>query len=233
MAGRILIAGPGRAGTTLLVRLLDALGFETGADRLPFHERSRAGLESKANAGDAARVVKNPALNTRLRGMIEAGEVEPEDVEWLLVPLRTLGDAAASRVNVALEQCDVHAPGGLIGTKRPSRQRAVLAEGTYRLFETAALYELPTIVLEFPRFTQDPAYAFRRLEPLLQGRPEEDFEEAWNSVVDPGLLRVAPVRMPRFADVQVVPARFRAFVHRKLKPAITRAFRAGSHPADR
>jgi cation diffusion facilitator CzcD-associated flavoprotein CzcO len=222
MGVRILIAGPGRSGTTLLVRLLDALGLDTGADRLSFNRGPRAGLESSPLAPEAARVVKSPELSVRLREMIESGRLRPEDVEWVLVPLRRLDDAAASRVRVALKQHSVRAPGGLIGTTRPGRQRERLAENTYKLFETAALYELPLIVLEYPRFATDPEYAFRRLQPLLRHCAQADFDRAWHSVVDPKLVRTGPLEMPRLAAIRAAPLRLRLFLGTKLGPVTAR-----------
>ena len=219
MASHIVITGPGRSGTTLLVQLLGALGFETGADRLAFSEQAHAGLESDVLADDAPHVVKNPALTWQLRGLIESGRLDPATVEWLIVPLRSLSESAASRVKIAAEQRSVHPSGGLFGTNWPRKQRDWLAEATYGLFETAALFELPLIVLEYPRFARDAAYAARRLKPLLHGRSHVDFEAAWRSVVDPTLVRSGPIEVPPFADATLAAVRLRDWGKRKLAGA--------------
>jgi hypothetical protein len=212
----VLIAGPGRSGTTLLVKLLDAVGFDTGADRLRYFEGANAGLEANVLGPEAAHVVKNPSLSWKLRELLESGRLAPESVEWLLIPLRDLDQVAASRVRRTIEQRDVNAPGGLVGTRKPREQRERLASLTYGLFETAALYELPLLVLEYPRFARDPAYAFRRLRPLLGDCSEGQFEAAWHAVVDGDLLREEPIGPPRFADPIAVLLRLKRWLGLKF-----------------
>jgi hypothetical protein len=219
----VLIAGPGRSGTTLLVRLLDALGFDTGADRLRYFEGANAGLEANVLGPEAAHVVKNPSLSWRLREMLESGQLAPERIEWLVIPLRRLDQVAASRVRRTIEQRDLNAPGGLVGTRKPRQQHERLAGLSYGLFETAALYELPLVVLEYPRFARDPAYAFRRLRPLLGDRSEAEFEAAWHAVVDPDLLRDEPVAFPRFADQTAALLRLKRWLGLKLAALRRRA----------
>lgn len=214
--GHVLIAGPGRAGTTLLVKLLGELGLDTGSDRLAFHAGARAGLESSVLSPDAPHVVKSPKLTTSLGALIESGRLDPRQVEWLIVPLRPLADAAASRVRVSVEQRGVrNVPGGLVGTMRPARQQRWLAESTYGLFETAARYEIPLVVLQYPQFVSDPEYAFRRLRPLLGDRDHAAFAAAWNSVVDPALVNAGPVEMPRLATLRTAPWRLRTVAELK------------------
>jgi hypothetical protein len=220
----IMIAGPGRSGTTLLVRLLEALGFETGSSQLWINEYAHAGLEADLLASDAPYVVKSPALSWQLRSLIEDGRLDPCAVEWLLVPLRSLDDVTASRVTNSTEQRDVHSDGGLIGTVRPRKQREWLAAATYGLFETAALYELPLITLEYPRFAMESGYAFRRLKPLLRGCEEAEFEIAWRAVVDPSLIRSEPIEMPRFADVTIALARLKFWVKGRIWAVRRRLF---------
>jgi hypothetical protein len=202
----ILIAGPGRSGTTLLVKILGALGFNTGEGRLRFFAHAQAGLESNVLSPQAPYVVKSPNLSAQLASLIEEGRVAPSQIDWLIVPLRALDEAAASRVQVAIDQHSVRGVrGGLVGTVLPARQKPRLAETTYTLFETAARHEIPLIVLEYPRFGTDAEYAFRRLAPLLGDRDYAEFSAAWSSVVDPDLLRAEQVRMPRFATLRVLP----------------------------
>ena len=200
----IVIAGPGRSGTTLLVKLFADLGFETGGRLRPFSADANAGLEDDLLEPDAPRVVKNPDLTWQLRQFLDSGKVAPDAIEWLIVPLRNLPDAAASRVRVAALARDTAAPGGLVRTRRPKRQRKELAEATYGLFETAGVFELPLIVLEYPRFATDADYAFRRLSPALGDCSKERFSAAWTGVVDPALVRVASVPVPAFADLRFV-----------------------------
>lgn len=209
MSSHILIAGPGRSGTTFLVKLLDALEFDTGLHQLTYIEDAHAGYESDPLDPEAAHVVKNPSLNVRLRHMLDAGELDPTRVDWLLVPMRDLESAAASRVKTSLAMGGIRVPGGLVGTIWPRRQGKRLAEETYSLFETAALYELPLIVLEYPKFVIDTEYAFRRLKPILYNRSYRDFAAAWHSVVEETLVRTGPIEFPYLATVRCIPLQLR------------------------
>ena len=66
LSRHIVIAGPGRSGTTLLVRLFDRLGFDIGDPELGYFESAHAGLETELLSPEAPRVVKSPALTWRL-----------------------------------------------------------------------------------------------------------------------------------------------------------------------
>jgi hypothetical protein len=220
MNRHLVIAGPGRSGSTLLVRLLDEIGFETGADRLQYFEAADAGLEADIRAADAPYVVKNPVLSWELRELFESGELTPESVDCLVVLVRELDAAAASRLRVAAVTGDLDAPGGLWLTKGARRQRYALAAVTYEVFLTAARYELPLIVMEYPRFARDAGYAFRRLAPVLGTRDEQEFLRAWQAVVDPARVRADDeVPVPRFAACRVALLRAR----RRLEARRTRA----------
>lgn len=118
---------------------------------------------------DAPYVVKKPDLTWQLRGLLDAGAVDPARIECLVVPLRELSQAAASRVAVSISAGSVQAAGGVILSRWPGRQQADLAKATCSLFEAAALYEVPLITLEYPRFARDAEYAWRRLEPVVAG----------------------------------------------------------------
>lgn len=211
-----MIAGPGRSGTTLLVRLLDRLGLDIGQPELGYYEPIHAGLESELLSPNAPRVVKKPALTWLLGEMLASGDIAADRIEWLVVPLRDLGEAAASRIRISVEHRDVRALGGLVRTSRPAKQRSELAETTYGLMQTAASYEIPLILLEYPRFAQDVEYAFRRLEPMLPEVTVDDFRAAWLAVVDPELVRDKPQPIPRFAGTKIVALRIRRWLKRRF-----------------
>jgi hypothetical protein len=212
----IVITGPGRSGTTLLVRLFRELGFETGGKVCPFFESAHAGLEDDLLDPEAPHVVKNPDLTWRLLGLLESREIDPREIEWLLVPVRQLDEAAASRVTMILKERDVDAPGGLVRTAWPTHQRRELAYAMYDLIYAAAVFELPLVILEYPRFARDIDYALRRLRPILGDRPPDEFAHAWRRVVDPDLVRSEGFMVPRHADARVAVLRFRRKVRRLL-----------------
>src|SRR4051794_1476497 len=110
---KIVIAGTGRAGTTLLVQVLADLGFDVGVKVNSYIDPvSRAGLEGNIRSPKAPRVVKAPGLSIELDGLIAAGTVA---VEHLIIPVRDLDVAAASRVRAAGYGRDMGARGGMIG----------------------------------------------------------------------------------------------------------------------
>jgi hypothetical protein len=97
----------------------------------------------------------------------------------------------------------------------PSRQRSELAETTYELFHAAAEFDLPLVVLAYPRFALDMDYARRRLSPVI-GNRETGFAEAWTEAVDPSLVRETPIQVPRMAGLRLSVLRIRRAVKARL-----------------
>jgi hypothetical protein len=226
MKRHVVIAGPGRAGTTLLVRLFGRVGLDIGTPTWGYYEGARAGLETDLLAPDAPYVVKKPDLTWQLRGLLEAGTVEPAWIEWLVVPLRDLSQAAASRVAVSVKAGSVQAAGGVSLSRWPGRQQADLAKATYGLLETAALYEIPLVTLEYPRFARDSGYAWRRLQPVVGGVADEAaFADAWREVVDPSLVRDRPIGVPASASVTLGAVRLRKWFKSRLDKGRDRLLR--------
>jgi hypothetical protein len=162
---KIVIAGTGRAGTTLLVQVLGDLGFDTGIKPGAHIElEARAGLEGNIRRPDAPRVVKAPGLSIELDRLLAAGTVA---VEHVIIPVRDLDVAAASRVRAAGYGRDPRARGGMIGrSKRAGAERAALAEWLAQLIVTVTKYDLPHTLLAFPRFAEDADYCFAKLGSL-------------------------------------------------------------------
>src|SRR5260221_11153191 len=94
-ASKIVISGTGRAGTTLLVRLLGALGLDTGerSDVLVgIDKRSHGGLECLFEDRNAPTGVNDLTLPSRLDGLFRANVVS---IQHVIVPVRSLDLAAA------------------------------------------------------------------------------------------------------------------------------------------
>jgi hypothetical protein len=207
----LLIAGPGRSGTTVLVRLLSAMGLETHIERsagtVDYYEDANAGLEDLLTDENAPYVVKSPWAYQWLDHALESGNIV---VDHAIVPVRNLRDAAASRVITELQRINsapgldelisssgrvlehfASTAGGVTYSLEPLDQERILAMGFARLVEVLVRRDVPTILLDFPRFTSDAAYLLRQLRPVLG--PDvtlENVSSALRDVVDPAKVRV-------------------------------------------
>ena len=183
---KIVITGTGRSGTTLLVQILTDLGFDTGfSSEAPIDEATHAGLETRLDSPNAPRIVKNPNLSRRLDEILTAGTAT---VEHVIIPMRDLDVAAASRVRATRYGSNLHVVGGLFGTTNAARQREALALLNYQLMFALAKHEVPHTLLLFPRFAQDGAYLHRQLGFLDPSIPAERWEEAVAGRARPDLI---------------------------------------------
>jgi hypothetical protein len=200
--GHILIGGPGRAGTTVLVQYFTVLGFDTGYGvdeaMTQVDPISRGGLERSLKRGDLTYVSKSPWYANHLGEWIERGELT---VRWMIVPVRELFAAAESRREASRRAeeagLDPEAqPGGLsFGAKRnPRQQEQRLGVQMYKLVHTLAQHGVPTLLLPFPEFARSHDVLLHRLGPLLEAHgvtPEESLA-AYERVVDPQHIREYP-----------------------------------------
>jgi hypothetical protein len=177
-----VIAGTGRAGTSFLVRFLDACGLETGAADGVWDQRARAGFENRLVAsGPLPYVVKDPWLFAYCT-QLNLGALE---IDALIVPMRDLISAAESRVyqeRVKLtenqffrewfsDQSEVQivgsTPGGVLYSLDVVDQARILAVGFHKLLHWAATSKLPLYILSFPRMAEDRDYLLEVLWPWL------------------------------------------------------------------
>lgn len=188
---KVVITGTGRAGTTFLVQVLTDLGLDTGyTANAEGDSRVHGGLERDILAPDAPRIIKAPTLSTRLAGLLERGEVV---VEHVIVPMRELDIAAASRVRSTKYGTNLRTPGGLFGTANATKQRTALAMMQYELFYTVARFELPLTLLVFPRFAEDWEYTYRQLRFLAPDLPAEAWRDSIAGRYRPGWVHQEPL----------------------------------------
>jgi hypothetical protein len=237
----VLIAGPGRSGTSLLVRVLSACGLETHiekrGDQAWFDTRSNAGLEDHLFVDDPPYVVKSPWSYQYMERFLQSGEVV---VDHAIIPVRKLRDAAASRIIVenqhrAAQLAELSArsggiwdhfatmPGGIVYSMEPLDQERILATGFARLVEVLIHHEVPVLLLDFPRFVTDRQYLFERLRPLLPADITADaFHQRVGPVVDPSKVRVEG-ELKRSTEKHACPAEPRPSLDELDRVALRRA----------
>ena len=183
-SNHIVIAGTGRSGTTFLVEFLAACGLDTGATATAWDARARAGLEHALDADgiDLPYVVKDAWLWV----YCEHIDLTRRRIDALVVPVRDLTEAAASRVlqeRAAIAETawidrdglGVYAQtaGGVVYSLSVTDQSRILAVGFHRLLHWAVRNDITTVLLDFPRIVEDPEYLVSRLAPVLAGRVDQ------------------------------------------------------------
>lgn len=213
LGGHVYISGTGRAGTTFLVQLLTDLGLDTGfsgtrdllAPPVAARERddggegpkeppptyfdtARAGLERDVFAPNNPQVVKSPYLCEQLDAAVAAGI----PIAHIIIPVRDLHSAAESRRHVQAETTGAEdgggVAGGLWGTAQADQQEAALAIRFTLLVEGAIRHGIPFTFLSFPRFAQDPRYAYDRLRFLFPALRFALFRQSFDRVRRPDLI---------------------------------------------
>jgi hypothetical protein len=205
----LMIAGTGRAGTSLLVKILSACGLETELDRTkdPFWDDiANAGLETIPLVGEEhPYVLKSPWLYQFLDELVHRDDIK---LDSLIVPIRDLRDATASRIIVELQKMHRSTPaldkllvgwrdwgltpGGMTYSLEPIDQARILGQSLHLLLEKALEHEIPICLLKFPKFAGDSLYLYSRLQGLIPSRVDRtQFEEIFRSVVSPEQIRVS------------------------------------------
>lgn len=192
----VIISGTGRAGTTLIMRILTDLGLSTGFPKGggEIDSRSLGGLEWSLKRADAPYIVKSPWLCHYLDEVINDRQVI---IDHAFIPVRDLAAATSSRCEVAAKAVSEGdkptAKGGLWLTDDPNNQAEILAIQFHRLFETLARYDIPTTLLYFPLLAEDPYYLYEKLQPLVKSIAYYDFYQAFRDCVRQDLIRTPGV----------------------------------------
>ncbi len=229
---KIVITGTGRSGTTLLVQILTDLGLDTGfASDFPIDETTHAGLETGLDSPNAPRIVKSPNLSRRLDAILAEGNV---NLGHVIIPMRDLAVASASRVRATKYGSNLHAMGGLFGTTNAVKQEETLALLNYQLMFTLAKYDIAHTLLLFPRFATDWEYLYSHLSFLDPAIPPEKWKAAVEARVRPDLIHEAPLtRAERWATrVGSAYNRFVGHPIRGLRKALTGNLGQRPKPSD-
>ena len=202
---QIVIAGPGRSGTSLLVRLFASFGFSTSDGA--WHDEANAGLEARfkgAVTNDSPEVIKDPWVFDYVNELAPASSLE---VRRLIIPLRAREDAVASRMiqerGDRLERfgsdrrhwkratASSGVPGGAVVGVSGGYVSAALSEGLWDLLEWGVRNDVDVSFLHFPRFVNDFNHLWRSLGDLIGEKCDKDSAfSSWKRIVDPQQVRV-------------------------------------------
>ena len=198
----IVIAGPGRSGTSLLVKILTDCGFATSG--AAWSEDARAGLEARFQPGGPLEIFKDPWFHEY------AEELDPAtiaSIDVLILPIRSRQHAVASRLvqdrGFELEEDrtlgtswrwrtgDRRIPGGIVVGTSAEHVSVTLGEALWDVLEWATRNEVPVRLVHFPRFAQDFAYFWSTLGDILKlGCDRDGAEAAWTRTIDPSSVRL-------------------------------------------
>ncbi len=194
----LLISGVGRSGTTILVQYFTLLGMDTGFTEEEALNNvdliSHAGLEFNdlCNDDELPYLIKAPSLCDTLEDALESKCVV---VRGIIIPIRKLADAAASRKRVHDEAKRLGLDplthlGSIWGDSDYDDQEKYLAEKLYNLVHVVTKYSIPKYFVEFPKFVYDHGYLYDCLEPLLSMHEisYNESADAHSQVVNPSLI---------------------------------------------
>jgi hypothetical protein len=207
MKHHLIIGGTGRAGTTFLVQYLDGCGLETHISRngaYHYDENANAGLEDVApGSSDNPYVFKSPWLYEYVDRLLARDDIV---VDAVILPMRGIVEAATSRtLNELRARCANEAlpddcalweswgttPGGIVYSLNPLDQARLLAVGFHELVHALVKKEIPLVLLDFPRFVEDPEYLYTRLAPVLGDHvPQTRALQVHSRLAEPGKVRV-------------------------------------------
>jgi hypothetical protein len=197
---KIAIAGPGRSGTSVLVKLLASWGFSVPNEAHNWHETANAGLESRLGSDNPFEVDKDPWAYQYLDKL---SDEQLSKYSVLIVPIRDLENAAISRlVNDRAARHDDGTndywrwsdwgtvPGGAIYSTSVTEQERLLALGLWRLLDTASSRGMKVLIISFPRFVMDFEYLWGEISPYLEKRIDKsEAKTAFDHLIDPTLTR--------------------------------------------
>lgn len=169
------------------MQLFTELGLDTGFpdSTSGIHPGCNAGMEWDIKQPNAPYVVKSPSLCEYLDEILETGDTV---IDCAIIPIRDLHASAESRRAVSRQRNKRGTPGGLLLTKNPRKQEAVLARLMHLLVHALAKHDVPMIWLHFPRLTQDPDYLYGKIQSVLPGKNRETFLRAFRAVSRPELV---------------------------------------------
>jgi hypothetical protein len=165
-----IVSGTGRAGTTLLMRILSRAGVNTGFDPDALEgavdDVAHAGLERDLRQRPDCDVVKSPWIATYIEEVLAAPDIV---IDHAILCMRDLRAAAESRRRVQRKRHTAKpVNGGLWGTTDPNAQEGLLAVAFFHLVFHLTRHGVPITFLHFPRYASDERYFLETLEPVFR-----------------------------------------------------------------
>lgn len=207
----LFIAGTGRAGTSFLVRYLQAVGLETHISKSgdsQWAESANAGLEDMPVAQPNETlpyVIKSPWIAEFIEQLLENKGIA---VDAFIIPVRDLREAAESRI--ILELCSFYenvdwassfdsmwrergfTSGGGVFSLDPVDQERLLAVGFARLVQRLVRANIPIVFLDFPRIVEDPDYLYEQVRSFIPKSVDREAARKCHLLLaDPDKVRVA------------------------------------------
>jgi hypothetical protein len=177
----IVIMGPGRCGTTLIIRLLKEMGYDTGESHEIFRERRE---EIQDPNFKWPKVVKGTgALCHNLNRWVKTRDW---NVEVVIMCYRELDANVKSMMKKKKGR-------GIYKKLTPEQLEGRIAEevpSTYkRAEEQIRVGGYRKVDIHFPKSAQDMEYCYSKLVEAVPDLDKEKFRRAWSEVVDPTLIR--------------------------------------------
>lgn len=168
----IIITGSGRAGTTVLMKIITALGYNTGFDEI---ESDDAGMElpDPIERLKDVHIIKSPELSDALDQVYERCKKF-----HVVICVRSISDVTSSRLS------RIGMKGGLAGTENPDEQYVYLLERQNRMLEQLAKYDIDHTLIWFDKMMDSPLYLYYKLKPLLEDMEFSSFRMVYNELID-------------------------------------------------
>jgi hypothetical protein len=193
----VVIAGTGRAGTTLLVKILTRAGLNTGFTATELENTdpiAMAGLERDPRKPDIPEIVKTPFFWEMAE---EVFSKSPGKIRHVIIPIRKLDQAAQSRLRVhginvsrfgTPESEANKVPGGLTGTASTADQEVVLGRQLVELIRVCNRHNVKYSFINFPDFAYDHEYLYRYLRRVFPTIRKRRLLIEAGKVCDPALI---------------------------------------------
>ncbi len=192
MRSHIIISGPGRSGTTYLVRLLTELGLPTGFDKNTMDALidpiCKGGLEYNIKHEEAPYIVKCPNMSKKLQSVLVTRQIK---IDHAIICVRKINDAVKSRLRIQKQHNTMdNVCGGLTGTQIPKEQKYYLLNEFYTFMQVLAQYDIPITLVLFPNIVINIEYLTKNIQKIFPNLTNDEIVRAWEQIAKPELINI-------------------------------------------